>query len=717
MRLATLTATLLAATALVTQAQADAFNRIASFHVPQNLPDGMDVMTETSAEIIDASDDGMTLVYSDSPLGAIGFIDIADPANPQAGGAVMMDGEPTSVVVSDGTVYVAINTSESFTNPSGLLKLVDVQTREVTDSCDLGGQPDSTAIAPDGSFLAIAIENERDEDLNDGLIPQLPAGFVAIIPLDDGVPDCDGLVQADVTGLAEVAGEDPEPEFVDINENGDIAVTLQENNHIVVLASDGSVKSHFSAGEVTLEGIDIEEEGAITFTETLMRKREPDAVKWLGADRIVTANEGDYEGGSRGFTIFNTDGTVAYESGADFEYAVARAGHYPEERSGNKGVEPEGLAVGTFGGMQHIFVLSERGSIIGIYADGETPELVGLIPSGIGPEGAVSLEDRGLLAVANEADLGADGGPRSHVMIFEYQDAEPQYPTIEVAEDADVMAFGALSGLTVDPQDPTTLYAVNDSFYRLQPTIFTIDASQSPAQITDALRVTRSGMPAQKLDLEGIVSDGGGGFWLASEGRTDRLTPHGLYRVGPRGEIVEEVAFPSELLSEKRRFGAEGIVKIGERLWIALQREWADDPEGLVKLVSYDLGTGDWGAVHYPLDSVENGWIGLSDMAVHDEHVYFIERDNQIDELAAVKQITRVALSEMEPATLGSELPVVEKDVVRDLLPDLRQWHGFVVDKVEGLAISPDSTAFIVTDNDGTDGSSGETFFWSVDLQ
>jgi hypothetical protein len=37
--------------------------------------------------------------------------------------------------------------------------------------CDLGGQPDSVAASPDGRYLAVAIENERDEDLDDGVIP------------------------------------------------------------------------------------------------------------------------------------------------------------------------------------------------------------------------------------------------------------------------------------------------------------------------------------------------------------------------------------------------------------------------------------------------------------------------------------------------------------------------------------------------------------------
>jgi hypothetical protein len=49
-----------------------------------------------------------------------------------------------------------------------------------------------------------------------------------------------------------------------------------------------------------------------------------------------------------------------------------------------------------------------------------------------------------------------------------------------------------------------------------------------------AIDITRGGYPAQKLDLEGIVSDGEGGFWLANEGRSDRLIPHAICMSMPR---------------------------------------------------------------------------------------------------------------------------------------------------------------------------------------
>ncbi|MBA3326629.1 MAG: esterase-like activity of phytase family protein, partial [Rhodobacteraceae bacterium] len=695
-------------------AQTQHFNRVAAFPVALNLPEGADPATVTSAEIAAANGDGITLVYTDSPNQAIGFIDIADPAAPAPLGSLAFDGEPTAVSILDATAFVGVNTGASFTDPSGRLAAVDLTTRAETASCDLGGQPDSTALAPDGSFVAVAIENERDEDAGDGGLPQMPAGFVAIVPLVDGAMQCGAMIRADVTGLASVAPEDPEPEFVDVNAAGEIAVTLQKNNHIVILGPDGAMRSHFSAGSVDLEGVDLTEDGALLFAERAAGiPREPDAVQWIGDDRLAVANEGDSNGGSRSFTIFNRDGTVAHEEGAGFERAIAEIGHYPEGRSDAKGVEPEGMEFARFGETDFLFVLSERGSIVGVYRiEDNAPVLHQLLPSGVSPEGAVAIASRNLFVTANEVDLVEDGLARAHVMLYELQDGPPAYPSITSAGAEPLIGWGALSGLAADPESPGRLYAVSDSVYGMAPTIFEIDATATPARITAAIPVTRFGQPAQKLDVEAVALDGSNGFWLASEGRTDRLIPHALYRVDADGEIVDEIPFPPELLAVETRYGAEGVALVGDTLWIAIQREWADDPAGQVKLVAYNLETEEWGAVRYPLDPApEGGWIGLSEITVEGDHVYFIERDNQIGAAARIKQLTRVPLAEMVPAPLGGDLPLVGKEVVRDFLPDLAAPNGYVADKLEGFAIDAAGFAYAVTDNDGVDDSSGETHF------
>lgn len=702
-----------------TTAMADMmFNRISSFPVNENIPSDMGQKSESSSEIISATDDGSMLIYTDSPLGGVGMVDISDPSQPKPAGFLSLDGEPTSVSVVGDFALVGVNTSPSYTAPSGNLSVVNIKSKSVEAACDLGGQPDSIAVSPDKSLVAIAIENERDEDLEDGVIPQLPAGNVTLFSLKDGMPDCDSKKVVDVTGLADIAASDPEPEFVDFNSLNEVVVTLQENNHIVVLdGTTGTVKSHFSAGSVDLDNVDVKEEGALTFDGKLDSiAREPDAVQWLDDDRFVMANEGDYKGGSRGFTIFSKSGEVLFDSGLDLEYRVATAGHYPEERSGNKGAEPEGLEVGTYNGETFIFVLSERGSLIGVYRDtGDAPEFVQLLPTGLAPEGAIALPDRNLLAVANEADLIEDSGVRSHVTLYQMADQPSAYPMIQsVMKDGRPIGWGALSGLTADPSVPGKLYAVNDSFYAMQPSIFTIDASQTPAMITASTPVTRNGAPAQLMDLEGVTTDGEGGFWLASEGRTDRTIPHGLYHVNSDGEIEQQIAFPAELLHVEKRFGSEGVAMNGTTLWIAIQREWADDAANQVKLVAYDTETKEWGAVRYPTEVAEAGWTGLSEITINGDYVYIVERDNQIGANAVNKRLYRVALSELKPAKLGGELPLVSKELVRDFLPDLKSTGGYVVDKLEGFAIDADGIGYAVTDNDGTDDSNGETLFFSI---
>jgi hypothetical protein len=69
-------------------------------------------------------------------------------------------------------------------------------------------------------------------------------------------------------------------------------------------------------------------------------------------------------------------------------------------------------------------------------------------------------------------------------------------------------------------------------------------------------------------------------------------------------------------------------------------------------------------------------------------------------------------MADIEPASLDStQGPALAKALLRDLLPDLLATKGYAPDKVEGFAVDAAGMAFAVTDNDGIDGSSGETLF------
>lgn len=716
--LAAIAAALLSSSAVPASA-AQFFNRIASFPVELNAPDA----EATSSEIVMASEDGMLLVYTDSPGGGIGFIDIADPKAPKAAGYLKFDGEPTSVTIVGNKAFVAVNTREDFINQSGELAVVDLASKTVDLSCPLPGQPDSTAHNAAGTLVTIAIENERDEDVNDGAIPQLPAGTLVIFDVANDATDCATMKTVDLVGVADAYDDDPEPEFVDFNANDEIALTLQENNYVILIdGKTGTVTGGFSAGATDVVGVDTSDDGNISLTDTQEgRLREPDSVKWLDTERLVVANEGDLDGGSRGITIFGRDGTVLFDSGNALDAQAASLGHYPDFRD-SKGIEAEGLEVATFGDSQYIFVAEERSSLIAIYkvTDGD-PEFVQAVPSGISPEGLVAIPSRNLLATANEVDLREDGLGGSHVMVYELGEADaPNYPQLVSATvDGAPIGWAAISGAVGDATQPGILYAVSDSVLSGAPAIYTIDATAKPARITKKVIVTRGGDPAQKLDLEGITLDGDGGFWLASEGSTAALRPHALYHVNADGEIEDEIAYPAALLGGEISSGSEGIARIGEGddavLWIAIQREWKDDEKGFVKLVSYKPASKEWGAVRYPLDAApEGGWVGLSEITLHGDYVYIIERDNQIAGKAGEKKLFRVPVAELVAAELGGDLPVVTKELVRDFIPDLAGNNGYVVDKVESFAVDAAGVGYVITDNDGVDDSSGETFFWSI---
>lgn len=367
------------------------------------------------AEILAATPDGGTVLYTDSAQEQVGFLDLTHPERPRALGTADVAGEPTSVAVTrDGRLaLVAVDTSESFTEPSGTLEVLDVRTRQPIASLELGGQPDSVAISPDGRFAAIAIENQRDEDIAvdgvDGGLPQLPAGYLSVVELT-GAPSSWVAEKVELTGLdGMVYPSDPEPEFVDIRD-GIAAVTLQENNAVALVdLAARQVVGSFSAGTVTRDDADTADDGVVAFDDDLTAPREPDAIQWTADGNLATADEGDLAetpSGGRGWTIFTPTGEIVYASGATAEKALAEAGRYPDGRSDAKGAEFEGAEFARLRGQELIFIGSERGDSVLVYdaTDEAAPRLLQVLSTGESPEGLLALTRQGLFLTSNEGD-------------------------------------------------------------------------------------------------------------------------------------------------------------------------------------------------------------------------------------------------------------------------------------------------------------------------
>jgi hypothetical protein len=134
--------------------------------------------------------------------------------------------------------------------------------------------------------------------------------------------------------------------------------------------------------------IDTEDNGQIKQTGSLLLTApcEPDAVAWIGTKHFATTNEGDMDGGSRGFTIiFYTKGNVVYWSGTEKGDWVTHIGHCPEGHSVNKGNEPESVRYAKFGSQKILFVSSEHLSVVFVYEvlDVSSPVLCQILPAGL----------------------------------------------------------------------------------------------------------------------------------------------------------------------------------------------------------------------------------------------------------------------------------------------------------------------------------------------
>ncbi|MGF1510314.1 MAG: esterase-like activity of phytase family protein [Myxococcota bacterium] len=718
------------------------FRRIATFPVFVN---NADIADETVAEIVDVTPDGRTLVYTDSELEALGLIDIRWPWNPQPLGTIPLGGEPTSVSIRGRFALAAVvGPNNTFTEPEGFLQVVDLDSQSIVRTLELAGQPDSVKVSPDGRFCAVAIENERDEDIIvdgvEGGLPQPPPGLLQIIDLV-GPPASWSIRSVSLTGLAGFAPEDPEPEFVDINHRNEAVITLQENNAaVIVKLRTGRVRRAFGLGTVDLNGVDATEDGIISLTENLTDvPREPDAVAWIDNRRFATANEGDLFGGSRGFSIFDRFGRLLFDSGTSLEELAVRHGHYPEERSENKGTEPEGIAFGRFGRNDLLFVGSERGGFVAVYdiLGFGPPRFRQFLPTGLEPEGVLPIPSRNLLVVSAEED-DPTFGVRTTVMIYRFGILPETYPQILSENDGNnsPIPWSALSGMTSVPHSDELL-AVWDSFYS-ESRIFSIDPTRSPARVTDSI-VIQGG--SGNFDPEGITIAPDGTRWIASEGNASGSRRNRLLQLDAEANVVEEVFLPDEIeacradSTNRGSLGAgfEGVAAvpshtcdIGYELFVAQQRGWDyttpecedldDDPTGAnageppnTRIWRYCPTTSTFDFIAYELDDVpaNASWIGLSEVSLLPDGTFMlIERDNRTGDFAEVKNLVRVDLS-------GDGADGIQRSEKErfDVIPALSATNGWITDKPEGTAVTSDGRVFLVTDNDGVDGWSGETWF------
>ena len=335
----------------------------------------------------------------------------------------------------------------------------------------LDGEPHSVTVSPYGNYVVILINSKIDEEIDEeflGCDHDPPVGSIIIV--NSTSHDLEGwsISTVDISNGSDDDLDFSElfdPKSVAINTNNVAAITLQENNAILLIDLEiGAVVSSFSAGPVDLDNIDISCDMSprdIDQSSSLNDiPREPDGITFIRDNFFATGVEGflkEDSSGGRSLSIFDVCGDLVYNSGSEMDQIAVSVGHYDDKSSHERGIEPENVAFGAFEGADYLFITGERVGLTYVYyvSTIKTPKFKQVLLTGIRPEGIKAipnrnLPNRNLLAVAASKD-SRENAIRSTISIFEYTSEHSTYPTLKSQRDPDTgvaIPWAAISGLT-----------------------------------------------------------------------------------------------------------------------------------------------------------------------------------------------------------------------------------------------------------------------------
>ncbi|MDR2456628.1 MAG: esterase-like activity of phytase family protein [Deltaproteobacteria bacterium] len=674
------------------------------------------------AEIVAGTPDGLFLFYTNASGGKVGVLDISDPQKPLAAADISVDGaEPTSASVSrDGNyLVVAARNGDGLDKPApGSLFVYDISDRaspRLLGRAEVGVGPDSVALAERGGKVAaiVAIEDEETDSEGEATIGGQRPGRVDLVILNFENPAASIVKSVDFpkTALEGVGGvnfpSDPQPEFIAVRPDQlEFAVTLQENNAVAVVDIENfespRIKTIFCAGAAE-RSADLRKDGRAEFSEAFKGRREPDGIAYVNAGSesyLALANEGDtslktfgdgVSSGGRGLSLHRLDGAPVWDSGLELEIAASLLGHYPDSRSNSRSLEVEGVIGARLFDDDLMLAVSERGSFIAVYrlSDPSRPELIGILPTGLSPEGVAVLAGRAdgknLIVTANEGD--------GTVNIYSASDGPGSPDRKNPAIYSKSVPWSALSGFATDGRD---IYSVPDNA-RSPSVIWKLDmrgAASGRVEITEEIPLTKGGAPAA-YDLEGICWTKEG-FWLVSEG--SESAGNILIFASHDGKVEMERPLPPEFISkygDSKNYGFEGVAAAADgKIYAAFQRGF-DLGGAEAAILRFDPASEEWQAAWYPLEAHSKDpkkfWMGLSDIsALDDGRLLVVERDKGMGGTAEVKRIYSVDTKAFESDGR------LEKRLVYDILRE----RNLLLEKVESLCVL-DGEMWIANDNDG----------------
>lgn len=516
-----------------------------------NSENGLDRDPIGSVSIIDVSDVGNPAVFTVDFSAFDGLETLARDAGIRlADGASVLRGlEPEYITVTGNTAYIVLQEANA-------IAVLDIAEGRFTDIFSAG--------VVDHSLEG----NEIDPDDRDGEINIRTVDNLVGLRMPDAITsfEKDGKTYLITANEGDGRGDAP--------------------------AGDEARVADILAGEVP--GLSIDE-----------------SVDTTGLGRLtVSTIDGDTDGdgdidvihsfGSRGFTIFDSDGNVVFDSGSQFAAIIAEIaperfndddGATGENRSDNKGVEPEAVTVGEVNGALYAFIGLERDSGIMIYniddpanatyvdyipgfgaasGDHVAPETIAFIPAEESPTGtaqiAVAYEVSGETVVYNLGDVLIDPvTPRISEFLPNPDGADPATTLVEITgapgtdfdlwlvavESDDGSSAGTVDaaqnvtgtfdadGIAVvevpDLENPSFTYILADDFTG---TVGTTDLDADNDGVADDLS---SFAGAGVFDAIGVPDTAGEPLYGTAAGGTDLTFASGepalLFRDGATGDI------------------------------------------------------------------------------------------------------------------------------------------------------------------------------------
>lgn len=485
-------------------------------------------------EILDVTPNGNLLISTNNDFegednGRLAVFDITNIDAPVQRSTVVIGGndEPVTSVaaVTDRYVLVGFQTLSTSGDEVRVYDLLDPSNPVLEHTIAVGDGVDSVAVSPGRTRGAAAIENEADP-LTDGRIEALD--------LSGALPTSWTATPVAIPSLAPGTydeADDPQPEFVDINAANQAAVTLQEQDAVVIVdLPTASVVAHWSTGTQTVD-VDPFNDGVLRFNQLVTREREPDGIKWTGdGQALVTANEdenddldGNTRQGTRDFTIWTPNGTVLSNGGPAYDRRLADYGLIAESRNDDAGSEPEGVELATIDGRELAFITNERSRSTSVFdiSNKQAPRFVAVLPGGHRPESAVALPARKRVITADEESAF------SVFRITTIDKLPTDRPLIRTEDEpwADVRGLGTTStgNLLMVPR------------FSAERGLFEVTVGGSGiAPARKLLDIT--GLPVGSV-VQDVATRPGGGWWIAVSGggTTD------VARLDSDGSVVETI--------------------------------------------------------------------------------------------------------------------------------------------------------------------------------